>query len=128
MLYPKLYLNSFLEGMTSWPRWIWISLSSTKRHIDIMGDPSSPSVAMGNLLSARFALLCLVAICCSQAFWMVPVKRFSTGVLFQRISDIFRCLNKIMLLFVSLANKYKSQGFCPSGGPYSYSGFLIQKI
>lgn len=77
----------FKEGMASRPRWIWISLSTTKRHIDIMGDPSSPSVALGNLLSARFALLCLVAICCSKAFWMVPVKKFSTIVLFKRFSS-----------------------------------------
>lgn len=52
------------------PRWIWISLSTSKRHLDIMGDTSKEFVSLGNLLSARFALLCLVALV-HGVFWLV---------------------------------------------------------
>ena len=55
-------------------RWVWISLSSSKRSMEnIMGDSGRPFVVMGNLLSARFALLALVALV-SGVFWMVLWK------------------------------------------------------
>ncbi|CAK9007833.1 WD_REPEATS_REGION domain-containing protein, partial [Durusdinium trenchii] len=45
--------------------WVWIASSTTKRHsseFGILGDDRIPSVSMGNCISARCALLIMVAI------------------------------------------------------------------
>ena len=51
-------------------RWVFMSTSSTKRHIDIMGSDKSEAVQTANTLVARFVLLTLVAVC-RGCFWVV---------------------------------------------------------
>ena len=51
-------------------RWVFMSTSSTKRHIDIMGTETSEVVQTANTLVARFVLLTLVAVC-RGCFWVV---------------------------------------------------------
>ena len=70
VLQALLICNMYLNRRTF--RFVWISRSTSKRSMDnVMGDLSSPWVRLGNLLSARFALLCLVAVV-AGCFWCVP--------------------------------------------------------
>lgn len=40
--------------------WVWISCSTHLRHLSILGDERVDFVLKGNIIAARFALLCLV--------------------------------------------------------------------
>lgn len=42
--------------------WVWISCSTHLRHLSILGDERVDFVLKGNIIAARFALLCLVSI------------------------------------------------------------------
>ena len=52
-------------------RFVWIATATSKRHLDIIGDPSQPFVVEGNCLTARFSLLAMVA-AVFGAYWMEP--------------------------------------------------------
>ena len=56
-----------------WPRFVWISTATSKRHLNVEGDESRDFVRKGNMLSVRFVLLAFVALVHS-VFWVVPYQ------------------------------------------------------
>ena len=81
--------NLFRSNLGPLPSWVFMSSSTTKRtssNHGIMGDEGVESVASGNIIAARVALLCMVA-----------VIRNATGVRFGLISApsfVFTMLNR----------------------------------
>ena len=70
----------YISTLPSSSRWVWLSRSSSKRSKeDVLGDLSRPFVALGNMLSARFALLALVAVVC-QCYWIVSWLIYKTSL------------------------------------------------